>query len=231
MEEKPSTTTTAAANANNKTMTHTCPRCHSSNTKFCYYNNYSLSQPRHFCKACKRYWTRGGTLRNVPVGGGCRKNKRASKKPSLVTAQPHRIPSLTTLQLPNPTPQLDGSLMNNPLFYPSSSSDMSALFPNLIQPHIGDGYQIGGQLQQLDLGDDYLPIGSSISSSLEESLLMSSLKQPKREENYQAFMQYDNSQGLAHAIAPIDQSFLYWNSGSSNWPESSNYGSSLAPLI
>jgi hypothetical protein len=56
-----------------------CPRCDSSNTKFCYYNNYSLSQPRHFCKACKRYWTRGGTLRNVPVGGGCRKNKRVKR--------------------------------------------------------------------------------------------------------------------------------------------------------
>ncbi|KAL6546597.1 hypothetical protein OROMI_022318 [Orobanche minor] len=56
-----------------------CPRCNSSNTKFCYYNNYSLSQPRHFCKACKRYWTRGGTLRNVPVGGGCRKNKRLNR--------------------------------------------------------------------------------------------------------------------------------------------------------
>ncbi|KAG6531634.1 dof zinc finger protein DOF5.1-like isoform X1 [Zingiber officinale] len=56
-----------------------CPRCDSSNTKFCYYNNYSLSQPRHFCKACRRYWTRGGALRNVPVGGGCRRNKRSSK--------------------------------------------------------------------------------------------------------------------------------------------------------
>ncbi|XWS19565.1 hypothetical protein CRYUN_Cryun31cG0026400 [Craigia yunnanensis] len=52
-----------------------CPRCDSTNTKFCYYNNYNKSQPRHFCKACKRHWTKGGTLRNVPVGGG-RKNKR-----------------------------------------------------------------------------------------------------------------------------------------------------------
>jgi len=59
-----------------------CPRCDSTNTKFCYYNNYSLSQPRHFCKACKRYWTRGGTLRNVPVGGGCRKNKRVKRPPN-----------------------------------------------------------------------------------------------------------------------------------------------------
>ncbi|KAK1429531.1 hypothetical protein QVD17_11742 [Tagetes erecta] len=55
-----------------------CPRCDSSNTKFCYYNNYSLTQPRYFCKSCRRYWTKGGTLRNVPVGGGCRKNKRSS---------------------------------------------------------------------------------------------------------------------------------------------------------
>ncbi|KAG6624293.1 hypothetical protein I3843_16G018200 [Carya illinoinensis] len=54
-----------------------CPRCASSNTKFCYYNNYSLSQPRYFCKGCRRYWTKGGSLRNIPVGGGCRKNRRA----------------------------------------------------------------------------------------------------------------------------------------------------------
>ncbi|TKY52008.1 Dof zinc finger protein DOF4.6 [Spatholobus suberectus] len=55
-----------------------CPRCHSINTKFCYYNNYSLTQPRYFCKTCRRYWTDGGSLRNIPVGGGSRKNKRSS---------------------------------------------------------------------------------------------------------------------------------------------------------
>ncbi|KAL3518331.1 hypothetical protein ACH5RR_020920 [Cinchona calisaya] len=59
-----------------------CPRCDSTNTKFCYYNNYSLTQPRYFCKSCRRYWTKGGTLRNVPVGGGCRKNKRSSSSSS-----------------------------------------------------------------------------------------------------------------------------------------------------
>ncbi|KAL4297785.1 hypothetical protein GQ457_12G006280 [Hibiscus cannabinus] len=66
-----------------------CPRCDSLNTKFCYYNNYNLSQPRHFCKSCRRYWTRGGLLRNVPVGGGCRKAKRSKTKPtSEITAVP-----------------------------------------------------------------------------------------------------------------------------------------------
>ncbi|CAN6482315.1 unnamed protein product [Victoria cruziana] len=59
-----------------------CPRCDSLNTKFCYYNNYSLAQPRHFCKTCRRYWTKGGALRNVPIGGGCRKNKRSGNKVS-----------------------------------------------------------------------------------------------------------------------------------------------------
>lgn len=52
-----------------------CPRCNSMDTKFCYYNNYNINQPRHFCKNCQRYWTAGGTMRNVPVGAGRRKNK------------------------------------------------------------------------------------------------------------------------------------------------------------
>ena len=59
-----------------------CPRCDSTSTKFCYYNNYSLSQPRYFCKSCRRYWTKGGTLRNVPVGGGCRKKRSSSSSSS-----------------------------------------------------------------------------------------------------------------------------------------------------
>ncbi|KAK8934883.1 Dof zinc finger protein DOF3.6 [Platanthera zijinensis] len=63
-----------------------CPRCDSTNTKFCYYNNYSLTQPRYFCKTCRRYWTAGGTLRNVPVGGGSRKNKKSSSSSSSSTA-------------------------------------------------------------------------------------------------------------------------------------------------
>ncbi|XP_047983149.1 dof zinc finger protein DOF1.2-like [Salvia hispanica] len=69
-----------------------CPRCASSNTKFCYYNNYSLSQPRYFCKACRRYWTKGGSLRNVPVGGGCRKSRRARRHSSSAST-PYAAPA------------------------------------------------------------------------------------------------------------------------------------------
>lgn len=58
-----------------------CPRCDSLDTKFCYYNNYNINQPRHFCKSCQRYWTAGGTLRNVLVGAGRRKNKYGGLQP------------------------------------------------------------------------------------------------------------------------------------------------------
>lgn len=56
-----------------------CPRCNSTDTKFCYYNNYNTSQPRHFCRSCQRYWTAGGTVRNVPVGSGRRKSKSSAR--------------------------------------------------------------------------------------------------------------------------------------------------------
>nr|XP_043610181.1 dof zinc finger protein DOF1.1-like [Erigeron canadensis] len=75
-----------------------CPRCNSTNTKFCYFNNYSLQQPRHFCKTCRRYWTRGGALRTVPVGGGCRRNKRNNKNRS------SKSPSQTGLKSSDQSP-------------------------------------------------------------------------------------------------------------------------------
>lgn len=53
-----------------------CPRCTSLETKFCYFNNYNVNQPRHFCRNCQRYWTDGGNMRKVAVGAGRRKNKQ-----------------------------------------------------------------------------------------------------------------------------------------------------------
>ncbi|KAK7252143.1 hypothetical protein RIF29_35894 [Crotalaria pallida] len=88
-----------------------CPRCQSLNTKFCYYNNYSLSQPRFFCKACKRYWTQGGTLRNIPIGGNSRRGKRprGSSSGSTVSSsgpqlRPRSEPPLQLQPQPQPRP-------------------------------------------------------------------------------------------------------------------------------
>ncbi|KAK1292163.1 Dof zinc finger protein DOF4.7 [Acorus calamus] len=92
-----------------------CPRCDSPNTKFCYYNNYSLSQPRHFCKTCRRYWTKGGALRNVPVGGGCRKNKKSRPSSSSSTSSAAAASSSKALQglsMPPPTMDFPRGLVN-----------------------------------------------------------------------------------------------------------------------
>lgn len=96
-----------------------CPRCDSTHTKFCYYNNYSLSQPRYFCKTCRRYWTKGGTLRNIPVGGGCRKNKKVSSKKS----NDHHHQS-------GPNPQNLGSSSSSPMLNPT---DLQLSFPDQMQ--------------------------------------------------------------------------------------------------
>ncbi|XP_057480960.1 dof zinc finger protein DOF2.1-like [Actinidia eriantha] len=111
-----------------------CPRCDSTNTKFCYYNNYSLSQPRYFCKSCRRYWTKGGTLRNVPVGGGCRKNKRSSSSFSSKRTQDH------ALITPNPSP-----LVSNLQTLAYESSDLSLPFAGLHkQPINGHDFPMFG---------------------------------------------------------------------------------------
>ncbi|XP_076913750.1 dof zinc finger protein DOF4.6-like [Bidens hawaiensis] len=92
-----------------------CPRCNSAHTKFCYYNNYSLSQPRYFCKTCRRYWTDGGSLRNVPVGGGSRRNKRSSSSSSSsVPAAAAAAAAVSKNQYQMMAPQLASLITQNP---------------------------------------------------------------------------------------------------------------------
>ncbi|XP_057439687.1 dof zinc finger protein DOF2.5-like [Lotus japonicus] len=100
-----------------------CPRCNSTNTKFCYYNNYSLTQPRYFCKTCRRYWTEGGSLRNVPVGGGSRKNKRI-----ITSASPKVIPDLN--------PPIPNASLNK---VQQVGHDLNLAFPAMGNYHHGHG--------------------------------------------------------------------------------------------
>ncbi len=104
-----------------------CPRCASMNTKFCYFNNYSVKQPRYFCRQCQRYWTMGGTLRNVPVGGGSRKKSRSQRSEPY-----HNIRSAAT----------QGGV-------PSSGALSSSSSPALLQQTVG--------FQQLLMQDVNLP--------------------------------------------------------------------------
>ncbi|XP_020095263.1 dof zinc finger protein DOF1.4 [Ananas comosus] len=159
-----------------------CPRCESSNTKFCYFNNYSLSQPRHFCKACKRYWTRGGALRNVPVGGGCRKNKRLRKLPphtpkststatATATAAAAAAPPPHPLQLiPNSDFSDTTATAINPLLLFSSSSSADFSFPAPPISHL-DSIDVGYISNQFQLMPDNLVAANNL-------LLESTLSHP-----------------------------------------------------
>ncbi|KAH6833717.1 TARGET OF MONOPTEROS 6 [Perilla frutescens var. hirtella] len=122
----PSSSSSAAAAATAAAENLRCPRCDSSNTKFCYYNNYNLTQPRHFCKTCRRYWTKGGALRNVPIGGGCRKNKNTT----ITAAVGKSSPSAATPRFKNAPPEMGKAslfgdveaLSSNPIIWASSQN-------------------------------------------------------------------------------------------------------------
>lgn len=143
-----------------------CPRCESTNTKFCYFNNYSLSQPRHFCKTCRRYWTRGGALRNVPVGGGCRRNKKNSSKGSRGGSARSKSPSATTSSTSN-------NINNNTPISPNNSCTTDILLGHFRPPqfpilpplhHFGGGdlgITFGG-----GNGNDLMNLGHDSSSKL-----------------------------------------------------------------
>ncbi|CAM0145717.1 unnamed protein product [Urochloa decumbens] len=108
-----------------------CPRCPSTNTKFCYYNNYSVTQPRYFCKACRRYWTLGGTLRSVPVGGGCRKNKQQQDNDDSATASKKK--------------KMD-DISQHLMMMPTATAPMPADFPNVLPTFMSTNNPTGGLL-------------------------------------------------------------------------------------
>ncbi|KAJ8899859.1 hypothetical protein K2173_019562 [Erythroxylum novogranatense] len=156
-----------------------CPRCESTNTKFCYFNNYSLSQPRHFCKTCRRYWTRGGALRSVPVGGGCRRNKRSkgssSKSPVSSDRQTCSAGSTSTVSSNSGTsdilglgPQLPPLRFMAPLHHLTdyATADMGLNYGGLSAPVGGStdlNFQIGSALAGVGLGGSAGAGGSLLS--------------------------------------------------------------------
>ncbi|KVI01016.1 dof zinc finger protein DOF1.4-like [Cynara cardunculus var. scolymus] len=231
-----------------------CPRCDSSNTKFCYYNNYSLSQPRHFCKACKRYWTRGGTLRNVPVGGGCRKNKRVKVPPTTAatthvasTSQPvDHNPNLDHLSLvyglapQNPNYQRCNTLVSG---YDFSQPQMSDLGLRFSPSDPGAGVVINHAHNSSSFFSSYpssMFSGSTSSSTtsapIMASILASGFQQQQRFMDWSNHFQgQTNNNDQLEAMASSNQNPLLWNtqtSGGGGWFDpTSNIDSSVPSLI
>ncbi|CAI9774199.1 unnamed protein product [Fraxinus pennsylvanica] len=142
-----------------------CPRCNSPNTKFCYYNNYSLSQPRHFCKTCRRYWTEGGTLRNIPVGGSSRKTKKSSS-----TSSSKKLPADLSLYQPSDQNPKTYEGQNLNLAYPSTNR-----VPGFVAlPYRDDCKTLNSPYPNISSLSSYNPVMEFLSSSeLISSHLMS----------------------------------------------------------
>ncbi|KAL1566398.1 hypothetical protein AAHA92_02010 [Salvia divinorum] len=184
-----------------------CPRCDSLNTKFCYYNNYNLSQPRHFCKSCRRYWTKGGVLRNVPVGGGCRKTKRSRPRtdhapPPAQTSSTSDSSTLTAA--PPPTSTAAAPISATPdsaLMYNFADASFSSLDQQ--PPMVSDRPSPAGQTFPAEAG-----IFTELMTSPEESMIAKTTSYAREQsETVDELKMGDdsNTEGLAAA--------LEWGSG------------------
>ncbi|XWS32020.1 hypothetical protein CRYUN_Cryun23aG0125000 [Craigia yunnanensis] len=156
MEEMVSNTCTRGPMLERKTKPPeqlNCPRCNSTNTKFCYYNNYSLTQPRYFCKTCRRYWTEGGSIRNVPVGGGSRKNKRSTISSTSSSSASAKVPDL------NPT---SFSQFSSQSPKAHKSQDLNLAFPAMQESHCMSQYL---QVPKIENNNDQQNYSSSCNTS------------------------------------------------------------------
>lgn len=205
-----------------------CPRCESLNTKFCYYNNYSLSQPRYFCKTCRRYWTQGGTLRNVPVGGGCRKGKRAktsssSGENSRSQQPPQTQQNLTNLAVIGPSnPALPTSSALRTKEPGNLASPSAGSLPSISNYYPGGGYlsslaqlqsmnQSHSFSQALNLGGDF---GGSSNLDLLQGFTLSSFgsqQQQQRQIQQAQFYQLGNRDRTMENLYPTREALIQPN--------------------
>ncbi|XP_010267036.1 PREDICTED: dof zinc finger protein DOF3.1-like [Nelumbo nucifera] len=181
-----------------------CPRCDSTNTKFCYYNNYNLSQPRHFCKNCRRYWTKGGALRNIPVGGGSRKNTKRSSNPKRSTSSS----STQNAAVPKPEPTGTFSPPVTTIDHDRRMLDISGSFSSLLASNGQMGNLLDG-LNPSSSGTRTLQFGEFAENSNSSSIENSTLE-----------LQGNNNQESFLGIQDGDSSC--WGSGN-GWPDLAIY--------
>lgn len=125
-----------------------CPRCDSSDTKFSYFNNYNPSQPRHLCKTCRRKWTVGGAIRDIP-----RRERHtiiaSSSSASAVAPPPPQslsqevVANQSVSSPPDLISQLLNQLLNGDTANAMASSDLAILHEWLCSQPIGYAYHQG----------------------------------------------------------------------------------------
>jgi len=116
-----------------------------------------MTQPRYFCTTCHRYWTQGGTLHRVPVGGSRRKNKRnsaASSSSSTTAGSSNTDNSVTNKIISSSTNQL---MMMMPT--PMMMMDFPSVLPTFVSTAAS-----GSSFEENNVSLPFAPL-SSLSSN------------------------------------------------------------------
>lgn len=202
-----------------------CPRCHSLDTKFCYFNNYNVNQPRHFCKNCQRYWTAGGTMRNVPIGAGRRKNKHLISQYRQIVVSSDGVPIT----------QIETSDITNQQILSSGESAATTLRPSAAN---GNVLKFGTETPLCESMETVLSLGdqnrcsergtansgeiheepSSCGSSITVSSVQGKGLTENAVQNEQAGMAVSNGINTPHQLKcyPISPMVFPWSSGMNN---------------
>uniref|UniRef100_A0A5B6YKS4 Dof zinc finger protein n=1 Tax=Davidia involucrata TaxID=16924 RepID=A0A5B6YKS4_DAVIN len=193
-----------------------CPRCDSTNTKFCYYNNYNLSQPRHFCKNCRRYWTKGGALRNIPVGGGSRKNTKRTSNPkrtsSSSSSSSFSSVSSSTKAVPKSEPSGMYGLSASAFDQDRRMLDITGSFSSLL----ASNPQFGNFLDGLNPNGSAVQVGE-FAENQNSSSVSNMIRNPPME-----LQNADNSETFLGVQSGGDSSC--WSGGNGNgWPDLAIY--------
>ncbi|ESR52508.1 hypothetical protein CICLE_v10021521mg [Citrus x clementina] len=115
-------------------VTNTCPKPASAAAL----ERKARPQKEQALNCPRRYWTEGGSLRNIPVGGGSRKNKRSSssskKLPDPATPPSHH---------PHQNPKIHDHGEDLNLSFPAATTQGYRSFSELVQlPNIDNKSQI-----------------------------------------------------------------------------------------
>lgn len=174
-----------------------------------------------------RYWTQGGTLRNVPVGGGCRKGKR-SKASSSSGGAGESSRSQSSQQLPPPHElQLPQNL---------DTKDLSNLgLPPMNLPYFSGGGFLSSLAAMQSLSQHQIPfnppvnIGGQFGSSSSNLALLQGLNLPsfnsqqhgqnQQQQNDQSFYQIGTTQS---SLMQPNRALASWDQSTSSNPNASN---------
>ncbi|ONK74933.1 uncharacterized protein A4U43_C03F11600 [Asparagus officinalis] len=216
-------------------------------TQFCYYNNYSLSQPRHFLQGVQRATdTRApSTLPECSVAAAARKNKRLQEtSPAPQPSSSSRAAAAATVTLGlggliphsdqlstgfvnNNSSNLQSCFLNNE--YPASfgSQAASLLVSSMKQPRkVEDRYaQPALPYEGPQQGYESLNLGFVKDVKVEDGNNLNNMGNNSAGDQWQANYPFEALNGAS------DSSYMYWSSamGGSVWPDPSS--SSVAPLI